>query len=128
MSNNISLGLYDSPRKLLEAIAKVVPVPTSLKVTDVSTGIMNQGQENERPWANLTAVDSDLYEQFKSIGQEEYCPTFKLKLKNYLGESLFTLQGQEISFEKYEVAFMLDKYKQPTGLALVIELADISSN
>ncbi|MDY3824257.1 hypothetical protein [Streptococcus sp.] len=36
------------------------------------------------------------------------------------------LQDVEISFNHYEVAFLFDKYKQPTGLALVLDLADIS--
>ena len=69
MSNSTTLGLYDSPHKLLETIAEVVSVPSSLKVTYILTGILNEGQENERAWANLTAVDLNLYEQFKSIGQ-----------------------------------------------------------
>lgn len=42
MSNSITLGLYDSPHKLLEAIAEVVSVPSFLKVTDILTGILNE--------------------------------------------------------------------------------------
>lgn len=76
MSNSTTLSLYDSPHKLLETMAEVVSVPRSLKVTDILTGILNEGQENERAWANLTAVDSNLYEQFKSIGLEKYCTFF----------------------------------------------------
>ena len=124
----ISLGIYKSQQKLLESLAGIVIVPSSLKVVDINTGIMNEGEGNQRSWANLTAVDTLLYEKFESIGQEEFCPTFKVKLKKYLGEDLSQLQDKEISFEDYELAFITDKYKQPLGLALVLELNTISVN
>lgn len=124
----ISLGIYKSQQKLLEAMYGVVTVPSSLKVVDINTGVMNEGEGNQRSWANLTAVDTLLYEKFGSIGQEDFCPTFKVKLKNYLGEDLSQLQDKEISFEDYELAFITDKYKQPLGLALVLELDTISVN
>ena len=124
----LPLGIYKSQQKLLEAIYGVVTVPSSLKVVDINTGIMNEGEGNQRSWANLTAVDTLLYEKFESIGQEEFCPTFKVKLKKYLGEDLSQLQDKEISFEDYELAFITDKYKQPLGLALVLELNTISVN
>lgn len=124
----LPLGIYKSQQKLLEAMYGVVTVPSSLKVVDINTGIMNEGEGNQRSWANLTAVDTLLYEKFESIGQEEFCPTFKVKLKKYLGEDLSQLQDKEISFEDYELAFITDKYKQPLGLALVLELNTISVN
>ena len=124
----ISLGIYKSQQKLLESLAGIVIVPSSLKVVDINTGIMNEGEGNQRSWANLTAVDTLLYEKFESIGQEEFCPTFKVKLKNYLGEDLSLLQDMNISFEDFELAFVTDKYKQPIGLALVLELETISVN
>lgn len=124
----ISLGIYKSQQKLLEAMYGVVTVPSSLKVVDINTGIMNEGEGNQRSWANLTAVDTLLYEKFGSIGELEFCPTLKVKIKNYLGEDLSQLQDKEISFEDYELAFITDKYKQPLGLALVLELDTISVN
>ncbi len=124
----ISLGIYKSQQKLLEAMSGAVTVPSSLSVVDINTGIMNEGEGNQRSWANLTAVDTLLYEKFESIGQEEFCPTFKVKLKNYLGEDLSQLQDMTISFEDFELAFVTDKYKQPIGLALVLELNTISVN
>ena len=87
---------------------------------------MNEGKENQRPWGNLIGVNVELYEKFESIGQEKFCPSFKIKLKNYNGENLQTLLGSEISFSSYEIAFVFDKFKQPIGLALVLELNDIS--
>lgn len=122
----LKLGLFESPKKLTEAISSEVEVSESIKVVDITTGILNEGEENERYWANLTGVDTELFERFESIGQEEHCPTFKVKLRNYHGEDLSNLQDVEISFNHYEVAFLFDKYKQPTGLALVLDLADIS--
>jgi len=124
----ISLGIYKSQQKFLEAMSGAVTVPSSLKVVDINTGIMNEGEGNQRSWANLTAVDTLLYEKFESIGQEEFCPTFKVKLKNYLGEDLSQLQGMNISFDDFELAFVTDKYKQPLGFALVLELDTISVN
>ena len=59
-----------------------------MKVIDTNSGIINDGQENKRPWASLTCVDVELYEQFASISQEAYCPSFKIKLKNYQNENL----------------------------------------
>ena len=122
----LKLGLCESPQKLTEAISLEVEVSESIKVVDITTGIFNEGEENERYWANLTGVDTELFEKFESIDQEEHCPTFKVKLRNYHGEDLSNLQDMEISFNHYEVAFLFDKYKQPTGLALVLDLADIS--
>lgn len=126
MANKISLGVYKSTQDLTKAFADVVTVPYSIKPIDFSSGLMNEGQKNQLAWANLTAVDPELLKQFESIGQEEYCPTFKVKLKGYKGEDITTLLGKEITFTEYEIAFIFDKFKQPIGLSLVLELSSIS--
>lgn len=120
------VGVYRSSREFLDALLTSVNVPSAVKVVDTSNGIINEGQENQRPWASLTCVDKKLYETFASIGQEDYCPTFKVKLKNYQSENLDSLINAEIVISKYELSFLLDKLKQPIGLALVTEIADIS--
>lgn len=74
----------------------------------------------------LHQLYSQLFQKFESIGQEQYCPTFKVKLKGYRGEDLTPLIGKELTFPEYEVAFVFDKFKQPIGLSLVLELSDIS--
>lgn len=122
----LNLGSYETPKKLAEEISIVTDIPSTIKIIDSSTGLMNEGKENQRPWGNLIGVNVELYEKFESIGQEKFCPSFKIKLKNYNGESLQTLLGYEISFSSYEIAFVFDKFKQPIGLALVLELNDIS--
>ena len=122
----LNLGSYETPKKLAEEISLVSDIPFTIKIIDSSTGLMNEGKENQRPWGNLIGVNVELYEKFESIGQEKFCPSFKIKLKNYNGENLQTLLGSEISFSSYEIAFVFDKFKQPIGLALVLELNDIS--
>ncbi len=122
----LTLGVYGSSREFLDALLTSVNVSSAVKVVDTNTGIMNEGQENQRAWASLTCVDKKLYETFASIGQEDYCPTFKVKLKNYQSENLDSLINAEIVISKYELSFLLDKLKQPIGLALVTEIADIS--
>lgn len=119
----LELGVSESPKKFSEDVANVVRVPRSIKVVDFKTGLLS---DKERLWGNLIAVDIELYEQFESIGKEEYCPTFKVKLRNYNGEDLSTLQDAEISFSRFDIKFLLDKFDQPIGLALVLDLADIS--
>jgi hypothetical protein len=121
-----TLGNYDSARAFLDALATSVVIPESVAVVDSNSGIMNEGQENQRFWASLTCVDKKIYDQFASISQEAYCPTFKVKLKNYQNENLDSLINADIVISKYELSFVLDKLKQPIGLALVTELADIS--
>lgn len=120
------LGNRESARAFLDALSTYVDVPSTIKVVDKNDGIMNEGQENQRSWASLTCVDKKLYETFASIGQEEYCPNFKVKLKNYQNENLDGLINDDIVISKYDLSFVLDKLKQPIGLALVTELADIS--
>lgn len=110
----------------MDALSTSVVIPASVTVVDSKSGIINEGQENQRPWASLTCVDKKLYDQFASIGQEEYCPNFKVKLKNYQNENLDSLVNADIVLNKYDLSFVLDKLKQPVGLALVAELADIS--
>ena len=122
----LTLGVYGSSREFLDALLTSVNVSSAVKVVDTNTGIMNEGQENQRAWASLTCVDKKLYETFASIGQEDYCPTFKVKLKNYQSENLDSLINAEIVISKYELSFLLEKLKQPIGLALVTEIADIS--
>lgn len=122
----LTLGVYGSSREFLDALLTSVNVSSAVKVVDTNTGIMNEGQENQRAWASLTCVDKKLYETFASIGQEDYCPTFKVKLKNYQSENLDSLINADIAISKYDLSFVLDKLKQPIGLALVTELADIS--
>ena len=121
-----TLGNYDSARAFLDALATSVVIPESVAVVDSNSGIMNEGQENQRFWASLTCVDKKIYDQFASISQEAYCPTFKVKLKNYQNENLDSLINADIVISKYDLAFVLDKLKQPIGLALVAELGDIS--
>lgn len=121
-----TLGNYDSARAFLDALATSVVIPESVAVVDSNSGIMNEGQENQRFWASLTCVDKKIYDQFASISQEAYCPTFKVKLKNYQNENLDSLINADIVINKYDLSFVLDKLKQPIGLALVAELSDIS--
>ena len=120
------VGNYESARAFLDALSTSVDIPAEIKVIDTNSGIINDGQENQRPWASLTCVDVELYEQCASISQEAYCPSFKIKLKNYQNESLDGLVNTDIILNKYDLSFVLDKLKQPIGLALVTELADIS--
>ena len=120
------VGNYNSAKAFLDALSTSVDVPSTIKVVDKNDGIMNEGQENQRSWASLTCVDKKLYETFASIGQEDYCPTFKVKLKNYQNENLDGLINADIVLNTYDVAFVFDKLKQPIGLALVVELADIA--
>lgn len=122
----LTVGVYGNSREFLDALLTSVNVPSAVKVVDTNTGIMNEGQENQRSWASLTCVDKKLYETFASIGQEDYCPTFKVKLKNYQNENLDGLINADMVVNKYDFSFVLDKLKQPIGLALVTELADIS--
>lgn len=121
-----TLGNYDSARAFLDALATSVVIPESVAVVDSNSGIMNEGQENQRFWASLTCVDKKIYDHFASISQEAYCPTFKVKLKNYQNENLDSLINADIVISKYDLSFVLDKLKQPVGLALVAELADIA--
>lgn len=122
----LTLGNRESARAFLNALSTSIDVPSTIKVVDKNDGIMNEGQENQRSWASLTCVDKKLYDQFASIGQEDYCPSFKVKLKNYQSENLDSLINADITLNNYDVAFVFDKLKQPVGLALVAELADIS--
>ena len=122
----INLGKRESARAVLDSLSSSVDVPPAIKVVDKNDGIITEGQENQRTWASLTCVDKKLYETFASIGQEDYCPTFKVKLKNYQSENLDSLINADIVLNKYELSFVLDKLKQPVGLALVTELGDIS--
>lgn len=120
------VGDYESSRALLNALSASVDIPSEIKVVDTNSGIINEGQENHRSWAYLTCVDVELYEQFASINQEAYSPTFRVKLKNYSNENLDSLVNADIVLNKYDLSFVLDKLKQPVGLALVAELSDIS--
>lgn len=124
----LSIGVSDSSKDFAKRITKETAVPKFIQTVDYTTGMMNEGKDNEFPYASLTAVDPTLFEQFESIGQEQYCPTFKVKLKGYKGEDLTPLIGKELTFQEYEIAFVLDKFKQPIGLALVLELDNISIN
>ena len=125
-AKELIVGNYESARAFLNALSTSVDIPSEIKVVDTNSGIINEGQENQRSWASLTCVDVELYEQFSSISQEAYCPTFKVKLKNYSNENLDSLVNADIVLNQYDLSFVLDKLKQPVGLALVAELADIS--
>ncbi|MBZ2160237.1 hypothetical protein K1I93_09255 [Streptococcus australis] len=124
----LSIRVSDSSKDFAKQISKETAVPKSIQIVNYTTGVMNEGKDNEFPYASLIAVDPTLFEKFESIGQEEHCPTFKVKLKGYRGEDLTPLIGKELTFQEYEIAFVLDKFKQPIGLALVLELDNISIN
>ncbi|HGC8324092.1 TPA: hypothetical protein ACG2EI_001346 [Streptococcus agalactiae] len=120
------VGNYESARAFLDDLSTSIDISSDIKVINTNNGIINEGQDNQRPWASLTCVDVELYEQFASIAQEAYCPTFKVKLKNYQNENLDGLINADIVLNKYDLSFVLDKLKQPVGIALVAELTDIS--
>ena len=122
----ITVGNRNSSKAFLDDLSTSVDVPSDIKVVDTNNGVINEGQENQLHWASLTCVDKKLYDQFASIAQEAYCPTFKVKLKNYQSENLDSLVNANIVLNKYDLSFVLDKLKQPIGLALVAELGDIS--
>jgi hypothetical protein len=122
----LTVGNRNNSKAFLDDLSTYVDVPSDIKVVDTNSGIINEGRENQLFWASLTCVDKKIYEQFASIAQESYCPTFKVKLKNYQNENLDGLINADIVISKYELSFVLDKLKQPIGLALVTELADIS--
>lgn len=119
----LSVGNRNNSKAFLDDLSTSVDIPSDIKVVDTNNGVINEGQENQLYW---TCVDKKLYDQFASIAQEAYCPTFKVKLKNYQNENLDGLINADIVISKYELSFVLDKLKQPIGLALVTELADIS--
>ena len=123
---NLIVGNYNSAKAFLDALSTSVDIPAEIKVIDTNNGIINEGQENQRAWASLTCVDIELYEQFESIGQTDFCPSFKIKLRNYQDENLDGLINADIILNKYDLSFVLDKLKQPVGIALVAELADIA--
>ena len=122
----ITVGNRNSSKAFLDDLSTSVDVPSDIRVVDTNNGVINEGQENQLHWASLTCVDKKLYDQFASIAQEAYCPTFKVKLKNYQSENLDSLVNANIVLNKYDLSFVLDKLKQPIGLALVTELADIA--
>lgn len=123
---NLIVGNYNSAKAFLDALSTSVDIPAEIKVIDTNNGIINEGQENQRACASLTCVDVELYEQFESIGQTDFCPSFKIKLRNYQDENLDGLINADIVLNKYDLSFVLDKLKQPVGIALVAELADIA--
>ena len=125
-AKELIVGNYESARAFLDALSTSVDIPAEIKVVDTNSGIINEGQDNQRPWASLTCVDVELYEQFSSISKSAYCPTFRVKLKNYQNENLDGLINADILLNKYDLSFVLDKLKQPIGFALVAELSDIS--
>lgn len=67
----LTVGVYGSSREFLDALLTSVNVSSAVKVVDTNTGIMNEGQENQRAWASLTCVDKKLYETFASIGDRK---------------------------------------------------------
>lgn len=64
----ITPGNRESARAFLDSLSTSVDVPSAIKVVDKNDGIINEGQENQRPWASLTCVDKKLYDKFSSIG------------------------------------------------------------
>ena len=73
----ITVGNRNSSKAFLDDLSTSVDVPSDIKVVDTNNGVINEGQENQLHWASLTCVDKKLYDQFASIAQEAYCPTFK---------------------------------------------------
>ena len=122
----LTVGNRNNSKAFLDDLSTSVDISSDIKVVDTNNGVINEGQENQLYWASLTCVDKKLYDQFASIAQETYCPTFKVKLKNYQSENLDSLINADIVLNKYELSFVLDKLKQPVGLALVTELCEIS--
>ena len=72
-AKKLIVGNYESSRVFIDALSTSVDIPAEMKVIDTNSGIINDGQENQRSWASLTCVDVELYEQFSSIAQEAYC-------------------------------------------------------
>ena len=56
-TNKSTLGNYDSARAFLDTLSTSVDIPAEIKVIDTNNGIINDSQENQRPWASLTCVE-----------------------------------------------------------------------
>lgn len=123
----LDIKIFNSSAEFAEAVANIVEVPKSLLVLKVNQGLLNEGTDKERSWANAQCVDTALYDQFTSIGQGQYCPTIKVKLSNYDGRDIQYLEGQEIKFNTFNVSFESNRFNQPIGLSLVLDLSDIKA-
>lgn len=127
MSRKISLGTFENSKKFEESLLDQVELPEIINIVSVNTGIVNEGKENEIVWANGMAADNSLLEKFRSIDEERLCPLIKIKFKQYSGQSINNLIGQNIIIHKNdcEVSLIYNKFQQAIGLALVMELDNI---
>lgn len=74
----LKLGVSEHSKKFAESITPDVEVPSVARVIDYSQGILNEGQENQRSWANLTAVDLKLYKSLKVLVRQIFVHPLKL--------------------------------------------------
>lgn len=50
------VGNYESARAFLDALSTSIDISSDIKVINTNNGIINEGQDNQRPWASLTCV------------------------------------------------------------------------
>ena len=53
----LSIGVSDSSKDFAKQITRETTVPKSIQTVDYTTGVINEGKENEFPYASLTVVD-----------------------------------------------------------------------
>lgn len=121
----IHIKTFNTQQEFLGYLKTSLEIPKTLKIVDTQHGIIERDNAAAVKWAYFLAVDVELYEKFDSIDQAESCPQIKVKLKNYGGEDISDYLNKEISLTDCDVAFVTDKFQQPTGFALVTELKNI---
>ncbi|MDY5636070.1 MAG: hypothetical protein SPF57_06995 [Streptococcus orisratti] len=124
-NEKVELTLYHgegSSKDFVAAIGKHVTLPEgAVKIANVQSGTINEGQENEISWASLICYEVERYQKYASINESAKTPTLKLKLKNYAGQDLTSYVNCQVDISNCEIVLATNRYGQPIGFDLSVD-------
>lgn len=91
-------------------------VPKKVTVRKINTGQIERKDKEPLLWASVEVSDSEELQKLTEMGYEDNVGVIKLKIANYMNESLEYLVGKELDTEGLEVVF--DEKKTPRGTEL----------
>ena len=106
------LDTFANPVEFNEVVKEQFTLPTEGIVMSFSTG-------------QIEATDNKPAILYSKINRTSNVPKFKVKVRGFGNQDLSSLVGQVLDLSNAEISFKLNKFQQPIGIDLVLNIEEI---
>ena len=120
------LDTFANPVEFNGVVKELFTLPTEGIVMSFSTGQIEATDNKPAiPYASLQCAESDEYELYSKINRTSNVPKFKVKLRGFSNQDLSSLVGQVLDLSNAEISFKINKFQQPIGIDLVLNIEEV---